>query len=137
MTIKFNIVQRGRPGFPEAPKKYYPSVVATGRKTTRQLAERISEFSTVSSTDMMALIEAFLKTIPQELAAGNVVELGDFGTFWLKNNAEGMEDPDDVNATQIINLLPRFNPGKEFKKVLKIADFQKGDTILPEEEPPA
>lgn len=46
-----------------------------GRKTLRQMAERISQISTVSSADTMAALEALLTTIPQELAAGNIVEL--------------------------------------------------------------
>ena len=30
-----------------------------------------------------------------------------------------------VRASQINTLLPRFNPGKEFKKVLGSIDFEK------------
>jgi len=30
-----------------------------------------------------------------------------------------------VLATQINTLLPRFNPGKEFKKVLDVIEFEK------------
>lgn len=127
MTVKYNVVERGNPANREAPKKFYPSVVSTGRKTLRQLAARISEASTVSSTDTMAVLEALLKTIPQELAEGNVVELGDFGNFWLKANSEGVDTLSAVRATQITTLLPRFNPGKEFKKVLATVEFEKGE----------
>jgi predicted histone-like DNA-binding protein len=125
MSVKFNIVERGNPANPEAPKKFYPSVVSSGRVTVRDLADMAASQSTLSTMDMMAAYESLLALIPQQLARGNVVELGDFGNFWLKNNAEGMEAPTDVNATHIINLLPRFNPGKQFKKTLKVIDFEK------------
>jgi predicted histone-like DNA-binding protein len=129
MTVKYNVVERGNPANREAPKKFYPSIASTGRKTLRQLAGRISEISTVSSTDTMAVLEALLKTIPQELADGNVVELGDFGNFWLKITSEGVETADAVRATQINTLLPRFNAGKEFKKVLATVEYEKGSLV--------
>ena len=51
MTVKFNVVQRGNPANQEAPKKFYPSIESSGRKTMRQLAGQISQISTVSSVD--------------------------------------------------------------------------------------
>lgn len=135
MTVKFNVVERGNPSNREAPKKFYASVVSTGRKTLRQMSGRISEISTVSPADTMAVIEAFLMVIPQELAAGNVVELGDFGNFWLKANSEGSETASEVRASNITNIMPRFNPGKEFKKVLETVEFQKTATPPPPATP--
>jgi predicted histone-like DNA-binding protein len=129
MTVKYNVVERGNPANREAPKKFYPSIASTGRKTLRQLAGRITEISTVSSTDTMAVIEAILTVIPQELAAGNIVELGDFGNFWLKATSEGSDTADAVRAGNILNLLPRFTPGKEFKKVLATVEYEKGALV--------
>ena len=54
MTVKYNVVERGNPANREAPKKYYPSIASTGRKTLRQLAGRITEISTVSSTSAIS-----------------------------------------------------------------------------------
>lgn len=125
MTVKYNVVERGNPSNPAAPKKFYPSIESSGRKTLRQMAARISEISTISSADTMAVLEALLTTIPQELAAGNIVELGDFGNFWLRSNSEGAETAEAVRASQINGILPRFNPGKEFKKVLDTIEFEK------------
>jgi len=125
MTVKFHVVERGNPSKPADPKKFYPSVASSGRKSLRQMAERIAQISTVSSADTMAVLEALLTTIPQELAAGNIVELGDFGNFWLKNEASGAATAEEVRATQITNVLPRFNAGKEFKKVLATIEFEK------------
>jgi predicted histone-like DNA-binding protein len=135
MTVKYNVVERGNPADASAPKKFYPSIVSSGRKTLRQLAGRISEISTVSSTDTMAVLEALLTVIPQELAAGNIVELGDFGSFWLKANSEGADTAESVRASQISTLLPRFNPGKEFKRVLASVEFSKNPTTPPPAAP--
>jgi predicted histone-like DNA-binding protein len=125
MSVKYNIVERGNPGDPNAPKKFYPSLQSSGRVTLRQLAQEIAQISTVSSVDTMAVLEAMLTVIPEKLSEGNIVELGDFGNFWLRSNAEGAAEASAVRADQITNVLPRFNPGKEFKKVLGAIKFEK------------
>jgi predicted histone-like DNA-binding protein len=125
MSIKFNIVERANPRDAEAPKKFYPSIRSSGRMSLRQLSQRISQMCTVSSPDTMAVLESLLTIIPQELAEGNIVELGDFGNFWLRSSSQGAEELDQVSASQVTNILPRFNPGKEFKKALSTVDFVK------------
>ena len=125
MTIKFNIVERGRPGHSEAPKKYYPSIQSTGRVSLRGLAERASDRCSLTTADMMAAIESLLVIIPDELAQGNIVELGAFGNFWLRSSAEGIEDAEKVRGDQITTLIPRFNPGKRFKHILRQVTFEK------------
>lgn len=125
MSVRFNIVERGNPANPEAPKKFYPSIQSSGRVTTRELAERASQMSTLTTADMMAAIESFLTIVPGELAKGNIVELGDFGTFWLRANTEGAASAQEVRADQISGVMPRFNPGKEFKRVLDLIKFNK------------
>jgi predicted histone-like DNA-binding protein len=125
MTVKFNIVERGRPGHSEAPKKYYPSLQSTGRVSVHELAERASRRSALSTPVMIAAIETLLDIIPDELAQGNIVELGDFGNFWLRFSAEGVEDIARVRGEQITSLLPRFNPGKRFKQALAGVEFER------------
>lgn len=134
MPVKYNIVERGNPSNREAPKKYYPSIRSSGRVTTREMAEMAADRSTLTSADMMAAIETFLSIVPQQLAKGNIVELGEFGSFWLRTTSEGAEAVERVNADQITSILPRFIPGKTFKKALKTIDYARG-TVVQEPEP--
>ena len=125
MSVKYNVVERANPADREAPKKFYVSIQSSGRVTTRELAERAAQMSTLTTVDMMAAIESFLAIVPAELAKGNIVELGDFGSFWLRTTSEGAETAEEVRADQIGTVLPRFNPGKEFKRVLDAIKFNK------------
>lgn len=125
MTVKFNIVERGNPSKPEEPKKFYPSIQSSGRLTLRQLAEQAADRSTLTTADILAAVESFLAIIPKELAKGNIVELGDFGSFWLRTTSEGADSADTVRADQISSVLPRFNPGKQFKQALDTITFNK------------
>jgi predicted histone-like DNA-binding protein len=85
MTVKFTTVERPNPQDLTAPKKHYLQIQNSGKVTVQQLAERAAEMSTFSSADIAAVIEAFLTIVPQELASGNVVSLGDFGSFRLRS----------------------------------------------------
>lgn len=125
MPIKFNVVQRGNPAKPEAPKKYYPSIQSNGRMTLRELAQLASDRSTLSTVDIMAAVESFLTIIPEALADGKVVELGDFGNFWLRFTSAGSERMEDVRGGHILSLIPRFMPGKRFRSILEAAIFKK------------
>ena len=125
MSVKFNVVERGKPGSPETPKKFYPSIVASGKVNQRDVAKHAAEMSTVSIGDTAAVVENFLTIIAQELAKGNIVQLGEFGSFWLRTETEGAETADDVRASQVTNVLVRFTPGKEFQQVLDAITFEK------------
>ena len=136
MSVKYNIVERANPSNREAPRKYYPSIRSSGRVTTREMAEMAADRSTLSTVDMMAAIESFLTIVPQQLAKGNIVELGEFGSFWLKTTADGAETVEAVNAAQITSIMPRSNPGKKFKSMLKTIEYAKGAVVRePDPEP--
>jgi predicted histone-like DNA-binding protein len=94
------------------------------------------QISTLGVVDLTAAVESILAIIPQQLADGNVVELGDFGSFWLKTNSEGVEQPEEVRATQITTLSVQFKPGKVFKQALATIQFERSDAALPEIEEP-
>ena len=125
MSVKYNVVPKKNPGDPAATPKYYPSVVKSGSITLRQLAKRISAISTVSTIDTLAVLEGLLTVVPEELTAGQVVHLGEFGSFWLRIKTTGAELPGQVTAHNILDTRVRFTPGKEFKQALATIDFEK------------
>jgi hypothetical protein len=60
--------------------------------------------------DTLALLEAFRLFIPEELAKGNIVELGEFGPFRLTVLASGEDHPEDVSKRNIKKVKVRFKP---------------------------
>ena len=125
MSVKFNVVERGNPSKPTDPKKFYPSVVSSGKVGQRDVARRASEQSTVSMADTAAVIENFLSIITDELSRGNIVHLGEFGSFWVRIETEGSETAEEVTAHNIKGVLVRFTPGKEFQEALDKITFEK------------
>ncbi len=125
MTVPYTVVTKQKPGDPDAPIRYHPRVKSRGRTTLRQVAERIAAISTVSTVDTVAVLEAFLQVIPQELAEGNTVRLGDFGSFSLRTKSEGADTPEEVGAHNIKKVQTTFRPGLLFKDVLNAITFEK------------
>ena len=124
MTVKYTIVARGNPQKPDAPKKHYILAKSTGETSLLVLAERM-EMSTLSSTDLVAAIEALLITIPKELAAGNIVRLGDFGSFRLRVRSVGAASEGEVSVRNITKSIVGFRPGKRFTKELDAIEYEK------------
>lgn len=126
MTVKYNVVERGNPSNQEAPKKFYPSIVSSGKRSQREVAVTASKLSALEPADMAAAIENFLSVITDELSRGNIVDLGEFGSFWLRIDTEGAVTSEEVTSKNITNVLPRFTPGKAFKEALDKIIFEKG-----------
>jgi predicted histone-like DNA-binding protein len=125
MPIKFSITPRKDPRNQESAPKYYATVKSDGRADTNLIARSINSISTVSSVDTAAVLEAFLTVVPEKLAEGRIVELGDFGTFRISVSSEGSEFEGQVTARNITDTRVIFTPGKRFKQVLDTIEFQK------------
>lgn len=125
MAVRFTVVPKKNPQNREAEPRYYPVLKSTGRTTQRDLANKGEKISTLSAADLAAAMEVLLALIPQELLAGNIVELRDFGTFRLSVTAEGSDRADEVSGNKIKNINVRFTPSKEFKHAISAASFKK------------
>ncbi len=125
MTVKFTTIERPNPQDLTAPKKHYPQIQHSGRVTVQRLAERAAEISTLSPVDVAAAIEAFLVIVPDELADGNIVSLGDFGSFRLRIRSQGSATAEEVSAQDVTKTLVAFRPGKRFKQVLDAIEYRK------------
>ncbi len=128
MPVKFSVIPHKDPRDQTSQPKYYATVRSSGRADTIAIATRIKSMSTVSSVDTAAVLEAFLHVIPAELAEGNIVELGDFGTFRVSVSSAGEKTAESVTADDITGVRVIFTPGKRFVQALNTVQFQKDTT---------
>ena len=128
MPVKYVLVERGNPGKPTVPKKFYAQHKSTGEITLRQLTKQISARSTVSAADTMAVLESLLEIVPEQLAAGNIVRLGDFGSFSASITSEGADTAEDFRAALIKAFSIRFRAGKELNRAVAGIDYQKDES---------
>jgi predicted histone-like DNA-binding protein len=126
MAVKYTVVPYKIPSKPDGPVTYYPRLKSRGEVSLREIANKIAEGSTMSQADTMGVIESLLQTIPEYLARGYIVRLGELGSFYLSIQAEGSDSPESVRASKIKKNKIYFRAGKLVKQMLRNIKYEKG-----------
>lgn len=87
--IKYVIRAKRNPLKKEEAAKYYPQMAPSTPVTLAQIIKRVEKRSTVSSSDVKAVLDALQYEVIEALQNGNSVRLGDLGSFRLTMKAEG------------------------------------------------
>jgi len=126
MAVNYVLVERGNPGKPEAPKKFYAQAKSSGELTFRKLSKEIAEGSTtVSDTDVLAVLNDLTKVLRRHLENGEIVRFGDFGTFQIALTSAGAETANKFNASLIKSPKVTFRPGIDLKEMLAVLKYEK------------
>ena len=125
MAIPFSVVARPNPSDRTLPAKFFENARSSGEFTLRDMANRISRMSTLTTIDTLAVLEAFVQVIPEELANGRIVRLGDFGSLRVLLQSEGSDTAEDFNSSLITRTRVRFRPGQLISNTLDTAVFQR------------
>lgn len=125
MSIMYKAVPKTQPGVVGGGQiKYYAGIVRERPVVIRKFAAEISNMSTLTTTDVFAVLESFLDRLHVHLEEGRIVQLGDLGSFSPNLGSIGEDIPGDVSIRTIKNLRVNFRPSKELKKRLSV-DFEK------------
>ena len=126
MAVPYIIAERGNPRDPNAPKKFYAQSKGSGVTTFKNLSKEIAEASTtVSDTDVMAVLNDLTKLLKRHLAEGKIVRFSDFGTFQISFGSEGAETEAKFNASMIRKAKVAFRPGTDLKDMLATLKYTK------------
>jgi len=91
----------------------------------RMISKMISDRSTVSSIDVIAVLEAFADVVPELLLQNHSVHIPPLGIFSLSFKSECHDNPDEVSHKSIKNVRMQFRPDKEIVAKLKGAKAGK------------
>lgn len=126
MSVKYVLALKGNPGNPDAPKKYYAQTKSTGDITLKQISREIAENSTtVSDTDVLAVLNDLTKILNRHLKNGEIVRFGDFGTFQINIKSEGAETEAKFNQTMITDVKVSYRPGSDIREMINNIIFEK------------
>lgn len=126
MSVKYSINERINPLNREAPKKWYANARSTGELTFRKLSKDIAEGSTtVSDTDVLAVLNDLTKILRRHLENGEIVRFGDFGSFQILIGSEGAESTEKFTSSLIKTKKVTFRPGIDLKDMLAMLKFEK------------
>lgn len=126
MTIRYKPMGRAQAGVKGGGQRRYYAV-ATGRNLVdlRRVAEIISNRSTLTSSDIYAVLIGLSNLIPELIADGSSVKLDNVGIFSAELQSIGKDTPEEVNHTCIKQVRLHFLPDKEMKRALRTCDFQR------------
>lgn len=138
MAVNYSLAHMSsEPGNPDAPKKYYAKMQASGEVTMDEIAQDIAYATTLTDGDVLNAIRALLTQLNKHLAAGKVVKLENFGTFQLQLQSEGTDTEEEFTPANITGVSVQFRPGRttqattradagglSFKRVPRLKDKQ-------------
>lgn len=126
MAVKYNVIERKNLLKPTEAPKFYASAKANGEVSFKSLAKEIaSAGSTVSDTDVLAVLNDLTKVLVKHLAEGKVVKLGDFGNLQVSLKSEWAESAEKFTASHIIGNKIQFRPWTDLKAMLATVKYEK------------
>lgn len=93
----------------------YPSIVYTGKVTTRELLETLASRSTFRAGEIEGALIELVKLVGEYVGKGFQVELGDFGVFSGKIKSRMVADKMDIRSRSIYFNGVNFRASKEFR----------------------
>lgn len=118
----YRLVQKANPLDQEHKQRYATSVNA-GKIDTRMIAKTLSQKSSLTTGDVINVLENLMEEIPRRLSQGYSVSLGELGTFRLSLSSQGVKEQKEFN-TRTIKKKVVFLPSKSFKSELKTIPFE-------------
>lgn len=103
--------------------KYLAVIVRNGIMTQEELAERISEMSSLAYNDVISTIAALQMVISDATMNGITVQLKELGNFTPILKSTAVDSIEEADAKSIKRLKVNFYPNVRFKKKLKGTGF--------------
>lgn len=124
--MKYKVIKKGQPGVVGGgDQKYYATPVYTGETNLRKLGSELSARSTVTKADAIAVLTGLVDLIAEKLKNGDIVRLGDLGSFRISINSNGEESAEQVSSKSIKRSRVNFRPAKELQYALSDLSFEK------------
>ena len=132
-NVTYSVSPRINPRDKEAAPKYYGQVQASGDINIREMAERIQANCTVTKADVYAVLVALEDVIIDALKSGEIVRLGDLGSFQIGISSKGAETEKDYSDSLIKKARINFRPGLTLAGMLDSLSFSKVAIKYPKE----
>ena len=124
-TVTYSVVPRLNPRDKDASPKYYAQAQASGDVSIREMSERIQQSCTVHKADVHAVLVALEDTMIDALKGGEIVRLGDLGTFQIGVSGKGALTEEDYTPSLIQKARINFRPGIALSGILTSLSFSK------------
>ena len=124
-NVTYSVSPRINPREKDEAPKYYAHAQASGEASIREMAERIQQTCTVHKSDVFAVLVALEDVIIDALKGGEIVRLGDLGSFQIGISSKGALTEEDYTEALIKKARINFRPGSALMGALSGLTFQK------------
>lgn len=124
-SVNYSVVPRINPSDKELPPRYYAQAQASGDVSVREMSERIQAACTVTKADVHAVLIALEDVIIDALKGGEIVRLGDLGTFQIGLSGKGAISEEDYEVSLIKKARINFRPGIALAGMLTSLSYTK------------
>ena len=126
MTVKYNVIPRKSLQKPTEAPKFYAIAKSDGEVSFKALAKEVAQTgSTVSDSDVLAVLNDLTTLLVKHLSDGKVVKFGDFGSFQINISSEGVASADKFTSSHIKNNKIQFRPGADLRAMLATVKYEK------------
>lgn len=123
MAIIYDKVQRRNPMKPMLPKKWFATVKSVTQVSEKEVARQIADETTLNAKEAEFALQQLRKVLINNLKNGNTVKLGDWATFYVTINCEGVEEEKDFTPAKIKKINVQCRCDASFKEELAKAEF--------------
>ena len=124
-SVTYSVVPRYNPGEKNTPPKYYAQAQASGDVALREMSERIQQSCTVTKADVCAVLVAMEDVIIDALKSGEIIRLGDLGTFQIGVSGKGTLTEEEYDSSLIQKARINFRPGIALSGILTNLTYAK------------
>ena len=124
-NVTYSVVPRYNPSQKGTPPKYYAQAQASGDVSLREMAERIQQACTVTKADVYAVLVSMDDVIIDALKSGEIVRLGDLGTFQIGVSGKGTLTEEEYDSSLIQKARINFRPGMALSGMLTSLTYAK------------
>ena len=124
-NVTYSVVPRINPREKNDPPKYYAQAQASGDVNIREMSERIQASCTVTKADVYAVLVSMEDVIIDALKSGEIVRLGDLGTFQIGVSGKGTLTEEEYDSSLIRKARINFRPGIALSGILTNLTYAK------------
>ena len=124
-AVTYSVVPRVDPRDISAEMTYYARAQARGEVTLGDMARRIQRRCTVTRADTMAVLISLGTVMRDGLCAGEIVRLGDLGSFQIGLNGEGSVTEEEYHTGLIKKAHINFRPGADLSDILNSLSYER------------
>lgn len=134
MSVKYSITEMRNPLKPDEAKKFYAKSQIREKVTLDRIADEIAFASSLTDGDVLNVLRNLIRKIKEHLSDGDMVCLGDFGSFQYQLHSRGASTIEEFNSSRIHKVSLQFRPGDMIREVSQNLSFERVPSVKAQKE---